>query len=272
MLFDIDEAIDLYSAFKEMTFDVVSRERNSIMIPGSAKKIREYQKEYAVANEKKYFDDIVSKVIKDKRLISGQKPKPLKAAQDGDKDDDEQFDAEFDQERDDTLKGDIQSAYKAFKDSDMNKTQDQVFIEGLLPILKKNFGLLTPKLDFVFGFKIDRFSSESTPRLSNSTLQLVRVAPGIEHPFLVIEAKGCSSPIQEAENQAIRSGAALVNVRKLLERKARGATQSDSSGPDMTSWVFSCAWVPHLAQIFVNWLEIRPQGQPFYHMNLIESY
>ncbi len=27
-----------------------------------------------------------------------------------------------------------------------------------------------------------------------------------------------------------------------------------------------------MAQIFVNWLEFNPNGEPFYHMNKLESY
>ncbi len=272
MHFENDAAFDRYPAFKEMTFDVVSRERNSIMAPRSAKKIQEYQKENALANEKEYFSGIHRMVIKDERLVPGQKPKPSKAAQDEDKDDGEQIDAEFSQERDDTLQTDVEPACLAFKHSGMDKTQDQVFIEGLLPILEKNFGLLTPKPDFVFGFKIDMFPSELTPRLSNGVLQLIRVAPGIEHPFFVIEGKGSSGPIEEAENQAIRSGAALVNARRLLQQKVLGVSQTETRAPDLASWVFSCAWVPRMAEIFVNWLEFNPNGEPYYHMNLIETY
>ncbi len=270
MLFDLDEAIDRYPAFKEMTFDVVLRERNSVMAPESAKKVREYQKEHTVANERDYFYGIVPKVVKDGRLVPGHKAKLPQ------RDSDKPLDAEFDGERDGTLQRDIQPAYMAFEQSGMDVTQDQKFVEGLLPILEKDFGLLTPKPDFVFGFKFDESSVypvRTVPRISHHALQLIRVAPPIEHPFFVIEGKGGNnSPIQEAENQAIRSGAALVNARKLLERKACSAMQGDPPGPDMTSWVFSCAWVPHFAQIFVNWLEFNAYGEPYYHMNLIESY
>lgn len=225
-----------------------------------------------LANEKEYFSNMHRMVIKDERSVPGQKAKSSNTAPNEGGDDGEQGDPEYYEERDDTLDGDIKPVHLAFTDSGLDKTQEQLFVEGLLPTLEKGFGLSTPKPDLVFGFEMERFPTESTPRLSDNVLQVIRVAPGIEHPFFVIEAKGGSAPIEEAENQAIRSGAALVNARRLLEQMIPGVPQPVIGGPDPASWVFSCAWVPRMAEIFVHWLEFNSKGEPIYHMNLIQSY
>ncbi len=182
MLFDLDEAIDRHSTFKAMALEVVSNERNSTMAPESAKKIKEFQKKHALANKKEYFTGLFPKVVKEGRLIPGHEAKTPKA---NEEDNEEQPDATFEQERDNTLEGDVGPVYKTFEDSGLDKAQDRKYVEGLLPILEKDFGLSTPKPDFVFGFAINNFPNypePTEPRISHGALQLVRVAPGVEHP------------------------------------------------------------------------------------------
>ena len=272
MHFDNDAAIDRYPAFKEVAFDVVLRERNSVMSPGSAKRILIYQKVKATANEKEYYSGLHPMIVKPSRLIPGHKPKPQQAGEGQDIEPREDIDTKFNEERDGTLKGDVQPGYEAFEKSGLGRTQDQEYVEGLLPVLEKDFGLSTPAPDFVFGFMVDQYPSLEAPRISYDAIQLIRVTPKIEHPFFVIEGKGSDRPIGEAENQAIRAGAPLVNARRLLQQKAYGDSQVTAQGPDVESFVFSCAWVPHYAVIFVNWAEVNHAGKPYYHMNLIENY
>lgn len=55
MHFENDAAFDRYPAFKETAFEVVFRERDSVMAPGSVKKIQKYQKENAFSEREGVF-------------------------------------------------------------------------------------------------------------------------------------------------------------------------------------------------------------------------
>ena len=73
-----------------------------------------------------------------------------------------------------------------------------------------------------------------------------------------------NASIEEAENQCIRSGAAMVNAQRNFNRAASSpasamvATTSSpisatGSKPDMDSFAFSLAVGPQMANMFVNW-------------------
>ena len=159
-------------------------------------------------------------------------------------------------------------------------------------------GLTNPKPDFTFGFEDPANPPRTAPRLSSADIALITMAESLRHPFFVVENKSAQDPIEDAENQAIRSGAALVEARRQLENNARPVGETEKEGIDMNSFAFSCCWVPQYANIFVHWHELRkaePLNNPFdkptnefdgedraieqsdtyssiWHMNLIQGY
>ena len=47
----------------------------------------------------------------------------------------------------------------------------------------------------------------------------------LTHVFFAIKNKGCKGTIEDAENQCIRTGAALVHARRELNRRANDVTE-----------------------------------------------
>ncbi len=43
-------------------------------------------------------------------------------------------------------------------------------------------------------------------------------------------------------------------------------------GPDFETYVYTCAWMPPYARIFVNWCQVEEEGIDSYHMNHLKSY
>ncbi len=77
----------------------------------------------------------------------------------------------------------------------------------------------------------------------------------------------------EAENQAIRGGAALISAMRQLDILAGYIDETtEAVGPDENNIAFSCCWVPNLACLYVHWFEKRADGHTIYHMNLLYSY
>ena len=87
-----------------------------------------------------------------------------------------------------------------------------------------------------------------------------------------MEDKSADDPIEAAENQAIRSGAALVESRRQLKALARKPGETEAVGVDVECIAFSCSWVPQLANIHVHWYELIEEGHSIWHMNWLEGY
>ena len=89
--------------------------------------------------------------------------------------------------------------------------------------------------------------------------------------------------IEEAENQCIRSGCAMVNTRRILNQAAtlphKGAAASSSAAaikyprPDMESFAFAIAVGSAHAHMFVSWaLEKDSNGIVEWHMHFLREY
>ena len=131
---------------------------------------------------------------------------------------------------------------------------DEDFEPEIAKALAKFDGMTNPRPDFCYGLRTDSFPVPSGVMLSSEIQDLLQMAPGMEHPFLTIEGKSNKGVVGEAENQARRGGACLVNgARKLRERVGIGV---NDMGPDLKTIVFSATWTPNLVDIFVHWAEV----------------
>ena len=250
MYFENDQAFDSYPIFQQRIRDIVVTSRRSVMRGESLREIQRTRAENATKDEKTLFNLVVPLVIKATRGVPTSK-------------------------RD--FEGEIVHAAVQFESSGLDKRTDCQFIKHVLPkriqSAGSKLGLTDPKPDYVFGLKRDRFPDPLAPRLSTYSEALIGVAPGLLHPWFVIENKGCEDSIEAAENQAIRSGATLVAARRSLAAKARTKDDSEEpNGADPESFAFSCSWVPQQANIAVHWHEKRTDGRSIYHMNILRGY
>ena len=136
---------------------------------------------------------------------------------------------------------------------------------------------MEPCPDYVYGMKETQFPDTS---LKTDPMAAVyrSVTPGMHWAFFVVEYKSAADGIAEAENQAIRDGAVLVNARlRLKELRLQQKLKPEENyvrpiGADHDSFVFSCAWIPDMAKIFVNWFEKLADGQEIFHMSEMGLY
>ena len=266
---------DKFADFKRDIENIVFKRRESVMKPESVQKITNERVKNATTGELSYFRKLKPLVIKDERLVATKK-------------------RDFAEE--------VVYRSKAWADDGLDDKSDVPFVRGILfqdlQRSEAQLGLTNPKPDFTFGFEDPANPPRTAPRLSRADIALIKMAESLRHPFFVVENKSAQDPIEEAENQAIRSGAALVEARRQLENNARPADEIEKEGVDINSFAFSCCWVPQYANIFVHWYELRkdesldnPFDEPtkksvngdgtlkqpdtyssIWHMNLIQTY
>ena len=143
--------------------------------------------------------------------------------------------------------------------------------EELARAMAKVDGMTNPKPDYTYGLRIDHYPIPEDVTVSAYIDFLLEVVPILHHPFFIIEGKSDSGSKAEAENQACRGGAALVNAaRQLLERI--GARDAEATGPDQQTFVYSATLSPGLMDIWVHWAEIRTMAhRPVFHMHRLDS-
>ena len=132
--------------------------------------------------------------------------------------------------------------------------EDDDFEPELAKLLAKGDGMTTPRPDFCYGLRKDRFPLPPGLILSTEILLTLQVAPGMQHPFFLIEGKSNKGILGEAENQARRGGATLVNAhRQLLELIGESVLDL---GVDERCFVFSSTITPSVMDIYVHWVEV----------------
>lgn len=146
----------------------------------SFEKASRYMKENATANEATYIHKLVDPIIKSERTVATKKH--------------------------DTT-GEILFICRSFEDDEMFYAKDVQFGKGFLPgtLAKKTenqLGLTDPKPDYTFGTKKNKHPLPGTAP-SDQIKAVIGIAPGMYHPFFVIENKDCEAPIDVARNQAI---------------------------------------------------------------------
>ena len=256
------EAYKSHHGFREWVEGIVLSERSSQMRQASARQISTWMSENAVADEKSYYSGLKPLVIKEIRSVATAKR---------------------------NLDNQLVKQARSFASDGLDVKEDDMFTKHVLPVRfeskEKQLGLSTPQPDFAYGLKIPQFPSPTAPVLSQEAKSLIKVSPQLRHAFFVIENKGCERSIEEAENQAIRSGATMVAARRRLnnmadqslepagkEGDAATAAADSPLGPDRSSIAFSCAWIPQVANVFVHWCEECGDGVVLYHMNRVRGY
>ena len=174
------------------------------------------------------------------------------------------------------MAGELISILREYEDDGLEMIEDCQFVKSLVPgkdftSEEKAMGITDPKPDVTFGLREPEFPDSSLP-LPNSIQALLGVAPGMQHPFFVIEHKSIEESIGLAEVQATRDGAVLVKARMLLHQHIQPTHYIHRTGADDSSFVFSCAWTPDYAKIYVHWFEKLVSGLELYHMNMLYEY
>lgn len=240
MFFNDKASFNKYDEFKDVASSVLV-ERGSGMSVRSINMIEEYQDSNAATNEDTYFKGALDYYTKPSRTVTITKPNQT-----------------------------IEQIVRLFSDDRLAKASKSTFVKNMLPTTVWNSAMKDSVPDFVFGIKAPEFARKRS-KISTSAKKLVNVSGTIPHCFFVIETKGADEPFADAETQAIRSGAVLVNARRLLMEKAGILSQRQILGPDMESFVYTCAWMPAFARVFVNWCQVE-EDVVSYHMNHLKSY
>lgn len=250
MRFDDKASYLKYPALKEKVDAIICAERSSVLHPSSILKIQEYRDKNATMDEKSYYKDLVPMVMKDKTHISTKKR---------------------------TATEEIVLQARSLADEGLIQKTDCLFLKGILPhreTVEYALGLTEPKPDYVFARRSPQHPDPTAPIQSNQVKRLIGVAPGTKHAFFAIENKNCNGSIEEAENQAIKTGGTLVEANRGLRNLADPDRQW-VLGADLDSLAFTCCWVPTLARIYLHWVEVV-EGQyaraVVYHTNRVGSY
>lgn len=169
--------------------------------------------------------------------------------------------------------------------------------DPFLDILFKDLPrVASPVPDLTYGLQEKAFTTEVELQIILANSQII--TDNLYFPFFIVEAKSASKPIGEAENQACRGGAAIVNhLRNFLAAvppKKASSTQSGPAsefpttvaptsskvaastpsflGPDKDSFCYSLCLTPWYAEIFVNWTEQVSAKEVHWHMHLVANY
>ena len=242
---DNDEAFIRWPEFKEHITQIIGNVPRSVMADTSVEKVLAAVKKNYTKNEKTIFRNVQPLVIKLARSVADQEDKV-----DG-----------------------IEIIKKEFAEDGLHVIEDCNFTKRLLPLEDsvandKTIGLTDPKPDLIYGIEKPMYPSTAESRVSQQILAYLNVAPGMRYPFYIEEHKSVEEGIIKAVHQAMRDGATLVNARRKLNNVLKPKDWVQPLGPDIDSFVFSCAWTPDISQIAVNWYEQTPDGGIF-HMHRI---
>lgn len=175
--------------------------------------------------------------------------------------------------------GSIVSRNQQFQNDLLPFRQTDAEKKALTKSLMKDLfpGMTNAKPDFTYGVREKQHPDIQSEHYTPHTRALMGVAPYLMHPFLIVEGKSCNGSHIDAENQAIRGGATLVNARRMLNAKAK---MSDALGPDKNSFIFTVTMDTNFARIWINWCEIqlmkgadgKEKLYETFHMNALDSF
>ena len=209
------------------------------MSVGSAAKMRKEQKEKATLPETEYFRVMADRYIGKSRTVQ--------------------------------IEDSLDWVERAYDDDRLLRVGPSTFVKGILPVKCKVPAAKDSAPDFAFGTKPPL--PKDQVNIGPQAMRLVMASGTVEHCFLVIENKNVDGAFGDAETQALRSGTALVNARRQLIDMA--ATPSESRlqelGPDHDSYVYSIAWQPGFAKLFVHWCEVE-KDKTYWHMSNLNAY
>ena len=246
-----DEAFDLYPDFQTTARAILGGERNTGPRPDSKRKFKEKYNALKAANEGTLLDNLIPIIIPDQRSIG--KGLPVQGSQNV-------------EDSQDALKGaERVDGVEDFWDSGCVRARDVNFRPGFLPTdpeltLQMNKdksqpdGMTNPRPDYLFGLRLARFAPPKTVKLTSETERLRQVVPVMYDPIFIIEGKGDKGEAAEAENQACRSGAALIRAARALRERIG---EADVEGADNRTFLFSGTLSPGAMEIWVHWAQVQ---------------
>ena len=118
---------------------------------------------------------------------------------------------------------------------------------------------------YTFGIASSGCTHPKTP-LTEHAMAMRGVAPGVLDPFFIIQQIGADYNHFYGCNLIIPAGATIVNARRALyqyrdtlksrvEPQKRNETDEMKTGPDLSTFVYSCLWDAFQALILVHWYE-----------------
>lgn len=299
-----------YPKFEKMVQKILNRKRESSINPDSAKKFHEVNRYYEKANENTFLHNILPIIIKPGRTVKSRvRADALELDQEAQyqiqvqKDEEDEkgqkagaerhvgkedtpsgtehtLEQVAEQEGEKSVQEHEEYTLESFWDDGLAIKIDCEIRKGFLPIKEKDEelsramakvdGMTNPKPDFTYGLRIDNHSIPDDMAVSASIDYMLEVVPFLHHPFFIIEGKSDSGSKAEAENQACRGGAALINAARQLREKI-GAQATEAAGPDEQTYIYSATLSPGLMDFWVHWLEVRKMHRPLFHMHHLES-
>ncbi|KAL9137571.1 MAG: hypothetical protein Q9175_001225 [Cornicularia normoerica] len=276
LLHDNRGAFNRYPAFKEKVLGIINQDRSSRMKDRSVQKVRDRQAFCDRANEDTLLHVLLPLIVKETH--TGKNMKEGEALEDFNKrladckSDDERErlkEAEFGVEEfwDDGLRVTVNKEFQ--KTLLPNAYLDQGFEADIAKALAKVEGMKNPKPDRAYGINKDKYPVPRGIIISAETRLLLEVAPLMQDTFFFVEGKGDRGSGAEAENQARRGGATLVNAKRSLYA-LMGDVETKGSA-DIRTFVFSATMGPRVMEIWVHWAEITLEDSIVFHMNRLKS-
>ncbi|KAH0557114.1 hypothetical protein GP486_005096 [Trichoglossum hirsutum] len=127
----------------------------------------------------------------------------------------------------------------------------------------------SPKPSLVFGYTDSSFSRRQAS-VNESFPDIAGLSRGMQHPFFFVEWKSGSNggTLYDAQNQAMRTGAALVNARADLFELAY---PTETASP-RDACIFSCTIDTFTAATYVHWCTSDTSGNRYFYMNTLSVY
>ena len=282
-LFQNTDALETtYPEFRDAIMDIIGGERQSTMKPDSVKNFQKKLAIYGTMNEDTFMRHMVPLVVKDTYLeaIPVQTKTLRQSAKVIEKGTvlGEELAKELGEglvEEENPVDGE-RYAVKEWFDLGVISVINREFVRDFLPskfpehlvkALKKYDGMKNGKPDFCYGLNASNFPCPADVMISPDLENYLAVMPGTYHPFFLVEGKSNQGRAADAQNQARRGGAILVNSLRLLMSKIG---MPDVAGADTRTFVFSATMTPDLVQLWVHWAEVLPDTVLF-HMNFVKG-
>lgn len=259
-------ALRKYSAFEATVRQIISPDRYSELRPQSAENIISRREYYAHRNEDTILHNLIPLIIKEHYLaeVKAQEAAslaealshtpPIEGLQEGYKYVPRYWFAD----------GVDVAVNEEFRKTFLpSRTDEGGFGAELSAALKKEDGMINPKPDRCYGIRNDKFPVPNDVVIDTDLATVMEVAPGQNNSFFIIEGKSNKGSHTDAENQARRGGASLVNAARILHDRIG---MRDVAGADYRTFVFSATVTPDFMAIWVHWAEVTTEGTMF-HMN-----
>ncbi|KAI4117578.1 MAG: hypothetical protein LQ338_007520 [Usnochroma carphineum] len=246
-----------YPAFNQQLQDILNAKRHSTVTDNEQRLYLVTHRKYKNQNEDTLINKLIPLFIKDHRTV----PQPL-VDRAGITEAEEQVSVAF------IDSGLVEISNREFSkavtfvldgDSDLNKA------------LQKDANFTNPKPDRTFAVDLEKIRWPLGFHVPSTISALLEVMRSCCHPFCILEAKSVNGSMEDARNQACRDGAYLIFYERFL-RALVGET--DVSGPDTRTFVFSIVLSPDGVEIWVHWALVPDKDSKDtdardYHMNLL---